>query len=90
VSDVTEKILSIINERFAAEQPQIGPLVVKVQNDWVGLKEALTRIFRSPLTPEIHTNHTRRVESVVAFHYLIRTKLTRRARSRGSRRLAKR
>jgi hypothetical protein len=75
LSDVTEKILSIIKERFAAEQPQIGPLVVKVQNDWVGLKEALTRIFRSPLTPEIQTNHTRRVESVVAFHYLLRIKL---------------
>jgi hypothetical protein len=75
LSDVTEKILSIVKERFTAQQPQIGPLVVKVQGEWVELKEALTRMFCSPLTPEIQTNHNQRVESIVAFHYLLRNKL---------------
>jgi hypothetical protein len=75
LSDVTEKILFIVKERFTAEQPQIGPLVVKVQNEWVELKDALIRIFCSPLTPEIQTNHNQRVASIVAFHFLLRTKL---------------
>jgi hypothetical protein len=66
LSDVTEKILSIIKERFATEQPQIGPLVVKVQNDWIGLKEALTRIFRSPLTPRIVVARKRLLENLNA------------------------
>jgi hypothetical protein len=75
LSDVSEKIQSIASERFAADQPQIGPLAVKVKADHTGLLQALTRLSCSEYTPAIRTKHGQRIGSLFAFRYLLRSKL---------------
>jgi hypothetical protein len=74
LSDAAEKVLSVVKERFAAENPQIGPLAVKVRNDHAGLLQATTRGDGSTFTPEIKARHGLRVESLVAWRYLLRTR----------------
>jgi hypothetical protein len=74
LSDVAEKIISVVQERFAAENPQIDQLVVKVQNDHSGLLQAATRGDGSMFTPVIKTRHAQRIESLVAWRYILRTR----------------
>jgi hypothetical protein len=76
LSDVSEKIQSIASERFAADQPQVGPLAVKVKADHTGLLQALTRLSCSEYTPAIRTKHGQRIGSLFAFRHLLRSKLS--------------
>jgi hypothetical protein len=75
LSDATQKILSIVSERFAAEQPQIGTLVLTVQNNYTGLQQAMSHSACSSFTPAIKTGHGHRVNSLVAFKLLLGNKL---------------
>jgi hypothetical protein len=76
LSDVSEKIQSIASERFAADQPQVGPLAVKVKADHTELLKALTRVSCSEYTPVIGTKHGQRIGSLIAFRHLLRSKLS--------------
>jgi hypothetical protein len=74
MSYTAEKTSSVVKERFSENDPRIGMLAVKVQNDHSGLLQAATRGDGSTLTPVIKTRHGQRVESLVAWRYLLRTR----------------